>query len=55
MRFVRFCAEGKLRFAVSRRKGEGSRALQGYKLLWKGNSEGTALVGVLVASELVDR
>ena len=36
-------------------KGEGSRALQGYKLLWKGNSEGTAGVGVLVASELVDR
>ena len=36
-------------------KGEGSRALQGYKLIWKGNSEGTAGVGVLVASELVDR
>ena len=35
-------------------KGEGSRALQGYKLTWKGNSEGTG-VGVLVASELVDR
>ena len=34
---------------------EGSRALQGYKLIWKGNSEGTAGVGVLVASELVDR
>ena len=32
-----------------------SRALQGYKLIWKGNSEGTAGVGVLVASELVDR
>ena len=36
-------------------KGEGSRALQGYKLIWKGNSEGTAGVGVLVASELADR
>ena len=36
-------------------KGEGSRALQGYKLIWKGDSEGTAGVGVLVASELVDR
>ena len=36
-------------------KGEGSRALQGYKLIWKGNSEGTAGVGVLVANELVDR
>ena len=31
------------------------RALQGYKLIWKGNSEGTAGVGVLVASELADR
>ena len=30
-------------------KDEGSRALQGYKLIWKGNSEGTAGVGVLVA------
>ena len=49
-------AEGKLRFAVFRRwKGEGSRALQGYKLIWKGNSEGTEGVGVLVASELADR
>ena len=38
-----------------RLKGEGSRALQGYKLIWKGNSEGTAGVGVLVASELADR
>ena len=39
-------------------KGEGSRALQGYKLIWKGNSEDldrTAGVGVLVASELADR
>ena len=37
-------------------KGEGSRALQGYKLIWKGNSDGTAgVVGVLVASELADR
>ena len=36
-------------------KDEGSRALQGYKLIWKENSEGTAGVGVLVASELVDR
>ena len=36
-------------------KGEGSRALQGYKLIWKGNSEGTAGVGVLLASELADR
>ena len=36
-------------------KGEGSRALQGYKLIWKGNSEGTAGVRILVASELVDR
>ena len=36
-------------------KGEGSRTLQGYKLIWKGNSEGTAGVGVLVASELADR
>ena len=36
-------------------KGEGSRALQGYKLIWKLNSEGMAGVGVLVASELVDR
>ena len=37
-------------------KGEGSRALQGYKLIWKGNSEETAgVVGVLVASELADR
>ena len=36
-------------------KGEGSRALQGYKFIWKGNSEGTAGVGVLVANELVDR
>ena len=36
-------------------KGEGSRALQGYKLTWKGNSEGTAGVGVLVASELADK
>ena len=36
-------------------KGEGSRALQGYKLIWKGNSGGTAGVGVLVASELADR
>ena len=27
----------------------------GYKLIWKGNSEGTAGVGVLVASELADR
>ena len=36
-------------------KGEGSRALQGYKLIWKGNSEGTAGVGVLVPSELADR
>ena len=36
-------------------KGEGSRALQGYKLIWKRNSEGTAGVGVLVASELADR
>ena len=36
-------------------KGEGSRALQGYKVIWKGNSEGTAGVGVLVASELADR
>ena len=36
-------------------ESEGSRALQGYKLIWKGNSEGTAGVGVLVASELVGR
>ena len=36
-------------------KDEGSRALQGYKLIWKGKSEGTAGVGVLVASELADR
>ena len=36
-------------------KGEGSRAFQGCKLIWKGNSEGTAGVGVLVASELADR
>ena len=36
-------------------KGEGSRALQGYKLIWKGNSGGTAGVGVLVASESTDR
>ena len=36
-------------------KGEGSRALQGYKLIWKGNSKGIAGVIVLVASELVDR
>ena len=36
-------------------KGEGSRALQGYKLIWKGNSEGTAGVRVLVASKLADR
>ena len=36
-------------------KGEGSKALQGYKFIWKGNSEGTAGVGVLVASELADR
>ena len=36
-------------------KGEGSRSLQGYKLIWKRNSEGTAGVGVLVASELADR
>ena len=36
-------------------KGEDSRALQGYKLIWKGNSGGTAGVGVLVASELADR
>ena len=36
-------------------KGEGSRALQGYKLIWKENSEGTAGVGVLVASELAER
>ena len=36
-------------------RGEGSRALQGYKLIWKGNSEGTAGVGVLVANKLVDR
>ena len=35
-------------------KGEGSRALQGYKIIWKGNSEGTAGAGVLVASELAD-
>ena len=28
---------------------------QGYKLIWKGNSGGTAGVGVLVASELADR
>ena len=33
-------------------KGEGSRALQGYKLIWKGNNEGTAGVRVLVANEL---
>ena len=31
------------------------RALQGYKLLWKGDSDRTAGVGVLVASELADR
>ena len=36
-------------------KGEGSRALQGYKLIWKGDSERTAGLGVLVASELADR
>ena len=36
-------------------KGEDSRALQGYKLIWKGNSEGTAGVGVLVDSELAYR
>ena len=36
-------------------KGEGCRALQWYNLIWKGNSEGTAGVGVLVASELADR
>ena len=35
--------------------GGSSRALQGYKLIWKGNSEGTPGVGVLVASELADR
>ena len=29
--------------------------MAGYKLIWKGNSEGTAGVGVLVASELADR
>ena len=34
-------------------KDEGFRALQGYKLIWKRNSDGTAGVGVLVASELV--
>ena len=58
MRFVRFCTEGRLRFACIqevRWKGEGSTALQGYKLIWKENSEGTAGVGVLVASELADR
>ena len=56
---MRFCVEGRLRFCYIqevRWKGEGSRALQGYKLIWKGNSEGTAGVGVLVASsELADR
>ena len=39
----------------ARWKDEGSRALQGYKLIWKGNSEGTVGVGVLVASEIADR
>ena len=28
---------------------------QGYKFIWKGNSEGMTGVGVIVASELVDR
>ena len=46
-RKVKICCIQEVRW-----KGEGSRALQGYKLIWKGNSEGTAGVGVLVASEL---
>ena len=49
-RKVKVCCIQEIRW-----KGEGSRALQGYKLIWKGNSEGTAGVGVLVASELADR
>ena len=49
-RKVKVCCIQEIRW-----KSEGSRALQGYKLIWKGNSEGTAGVGVLVASELVDR
>ena len=49
-RKVKVCCIQEIRW-----KGEGSRALQGYKLIWKGNSEGTAGDGVLVASELVDR
>ena len=52
---MRFCAEGKLSIQEVRWKVEGSRTLQGYKLIWKGNSEGTAGVGVLVDSELADR
>ena len=49
-RKVKVCCTQEVRW-----KGEGSRALQGYKLIWKGNSEGTAGVGELVASELADR
>ena len=58
MRLVKFCIEGKLRVCYIqeiRWKGEGSRILQGYMLIWKGNSEGKAGVGVLVASDLADR
>ena len=49
-RMVKVCCIQEVRW-----KGDGSRALQGCKLIWKGNSEETAGVGVLVASELVDR
>ena len=49
-RKVKICCIQEVRW-----KGEGSRALQGYKLIWKGNSEGTAGVGVLVVSELMGR
>ena len=58
MRFVEVLLRRKVKVCCIqevRWKGEGSRALQGYKLIWKGNSEGTAGVGVLVASELADR
>ena len=49
-RKVKVCCIQEIRW-----EGEGSRALQGYKLIWKGNSDRTAGVGVLVASGLSDR
>ena len=49
-RKVKICCIQEVRW-----KGEGTRMLQGYKLFWKGNSAGTAGVGIMVARSLIEK